>query len=419
MPAPFTEAFVDKLILLEKQTGASVSYRTMAPITISFYDGVTVQHAARQIADFIGLTGFTFIVGTAKQTENVGGHIELTNAGAAVFIEVDPDSMRFPEVVDATLCHEICHKWLQVHGIASPLEVDNEILTDIATVFLGLGKIMLNGCKVIKVRHESLPSEKRTVTETKSVGYLDRDQLAIVYRVLCGMRKLSVPEYMQGLNEDAVEAVAACDSLYEDYKYHRFHMPETTQGSIGSFQNQIRDLQLYMADIDKHFAYVKKSFCDTLDRFIKAGHEKLDQLRRKAAEIAEEKQDDPALRYLTAIKKDFELTRMKNELNSTAEGSRVFLKHARAMGRYLWRNADYFPAPSAEMFNLITCPRDGTRLKFPENSGDLIATCPVCKYRFAYNTQVISFNNPPASNRPSQVTFASRIRRLFGLRKIT
>ena len=56
---------------LEQKTGTTVPYRLMAPFTTPFYDHLSIQKAAKQIADFIGLIGFTFIVAVAKQKEKV------------------------------------------------------------------------------------------------------------------------------------------------------------------------------------------------------------------------------------------------------------------------------------------------------------------------------------------------------------
>jgi hypothetical protein len=90
MSERFVESFVDKLILLEARTGASVHYRVMQPFTAPFRDALSVQERAKVIADSIGLTGYTFIVSLAKQKEEVGGHIDLSTEGTAVFIEIDP-----------------------------------------------------------------------------------------------------------------------------------------------------------------------------------------------------------------------------------------------------------------------------------------------------------------------------------------
>jgi hypothetical protein len=214
MADPFVEAFVDKLILLEQTAGAQVHYRVMPPLTIPFQDSLAIQSVAKKIAEFIGLTEFIFIIAIIKQKKNVVGHIDLSTGGKEVFVEVDSDMMKFPDAVAATLCHEVCHKWLQVNGIQSPIEADNEILTDITSVFLGFGKIMLNGCRTTNVRQETAPNGTSTITETMTAGYLDRDQLAFVYRLVCAMRSISSSDFMQGLNAEATLAVNGCDSLY-------------------------------------------------------------------------------------------------------------------------------------------------------------------------------------------------------------
>lgn len=177
MPNRFRDSVVEKLILLEQKTGASISYHLMPPFETSFHDYLSIQDAAKQIADFIGLAGFTFIVAVTMQEEKVGGHIDLSTGRKNIFIEIDEKTMKFPNAVGATLCHEVCHKWLQVNGISSYIEIENEILTDISTVFLGLGKIMLNGCKTTHLRYETIPNGTRTVTETMTSGYLERNQL--------------------------------------------------------------------------------------------------------------------------------------------------------------------------------------------------------------------------------------------------
>jgi hypothetical protein len=106
----FVEAFIDKLILLEQKTGAKVQYRIMSPVPVTFHDTLSIQKAAKDIAAFIGLTGFTFNIAITTQKENTGGHIDLSTDDTGVFVEIDPYMMKFPESVAATLCHEISHK---------------------------------------------------------------------------------------------------------------------------------------------------------------------------------------------------------------------------------------------------------------------------------------------------------------------
>jgi|TARA_Y100000310_G_C20589434_1_gene767179 hypothetical protein len=414
MSERFVEAFVDKLILLEQKTGASVQYRVMQPFTAPFHDHLSIQGTAKDIAEFIGLTGYTFIVAIAKQKEKVGGHIDLSTEGTSVFVEIDPEMMKFPDSVGATLCHEICHKWLQSNGIRSAIEIDNEILTDITSVFLGFGKIMLNGCRTENVRYETIPNGTRTITEAMTAGYLDRDQLAFVYNLVCAMRKIPSSDFMQGLNAEATHAFRTCNSSYGHHYSPNFHQREDSRRSIDGFKGEVTQTQYIMADLDKHLTYVRRSFCETVNAFLKAEHKKIGTLLQNAVAMINETTADPALRFLQAIKFEFEIDRLSEKVRSISQEADGFLKHARQISRHLSRNGHSFPPPSSAMFNIVVCPQDGTKLRLPENSGDLIATCPKCKYRFAYNTSAVSFSESPA---PRKITWWQKVRNLMRRKK--
>jgi hypothetical protein len=405
----FVEAFVDKLILLERKVGAKTHYRVMAPFSVPFEDFLAIQKVGKQIAEFIGLRDLVFIIAFAKQKEKVGGHIDLSTGGNDVFIEIDSDMMKFPDAVAATLCHEVCHKWLQVNGIRSSPEIDNEILTDISTVFLGFGKIMLNGCRTSNVKRESTSNGTRTTTATMTAGYLDRNQLAFVYRMVCEMRNISSEDFMLNLSAEAMQAVRRCDSLHGYYYDPRLREIRGIGGKPG-FNDRAVEIQRLMADLDKHGVYAKKSFCDTISGFITRSHKSLESLREKALTIMQDNETNPSLRFLQTIKRDFDFERVTNEAHSLSSDVEGLLKHAKAVNRYIARNNQRFPEPVPTMFNIVSCPKDGTKMRLPENSGDLIATCPTCKYRFAYNTSAVLF---PASPTPRKLTWWQRVRGLM------
>jgi len=411
----FVEAFVDKLILLEQTTGARVTYRMMTPPTTLLPDLVELQTIAKQIAEFVGLGDFTFNIGPVTLPEKIGGHIDLSTNEQVVHVEVHGELMTFPGVAAATLCHELCHKWLQINGLRLDVGRDNEILTDITTVFLGLGKIMLNGCKAATTRYERLHNGTRTVTETKTVGYLDRDQLAFVYRMVCSMRAIPRSDFMADLNGDATLAVQRCDSAYGHHYDARFHAMETALDAVAGFGAEVVRAQRTMAELDKHLTYIKKSCCGTVDGFVSAGHRRLESLSREAAALTQGAEADPAMRFLRAIRAEFEVERMVAKIGSLSQEAKHFLQHVAAVGRHFFNNDHRFPRPSPAMFNIVCCPQDGTKLRLPESSGDLIATCPTCKYRFAYNTSTLSFREPAPA--PRKLTWGDRIRGLLRRRR--
>ena len=164
MNSPSIASYIDKLMLLEKRTGAHTTYDLLEPIIPSTNDIVSLHKFTKQIADFMGLHDFTFIVSFATQEENVGGHIELRNFEKEVFIEISNKAIPFPEAVAAIICHELAHKWMAYHGIRATIEIDNEFFTDIATVYLGFGKLMLNGCDRERKETEQTSSGTRENT---------------------------------------------------------------------------------------------------------------------------------------------------------------------------------------------------------------------------------------------------------------
>jgi len=387
----FVENFADKLILLETKTGAHVSYKLMTPFSALLHDYVSIQVAAKKIADFIGLSGLTFVIGVAKQGENVAGRVDLGNHGNAVFIDISDETMAFPGAVAVTLCHELCHKWLQINGIRSEPEADNEILTDVTTIFLGLGKIMLNGCIAAKETQETTPIGTRTISGTIKSGYLDREQLAFVYRLVCAMRRVPPSEYLSELHPDAVQALGDCNASFGQCFDSRFHVPETTQELVDLLQKRIVALQVDFAELEKNVGYLMLC-CETADGFITKGHKRLGLLLREFKEIAEQPDPDPALNFLRTLKCRCRLDQVDGELQTLGQDTNFYLRHLNAAGSFLHENPEHFP-PIPSVFNITRCRQDGTKLRVPEESANMLVTCPTCKYRFAYNTTPLRFRD--------------------------
>jgi hypothetical protein len=175
--------------------GAYINYQIMEPFSVCSSDILDIQRAAKQISEFVGLKGLTFIVITTQLRKGVGGNIELRTEDNAVFVELSTETLKFSDAVLATLAHEITHKYLHRKGINCGLgpvfEYENEILTDIAAIYIGLGKLYLNGCQCSNTTKVSNSNTTTTTTEKMRVGYLDQSQLAFVYRLVCAMRNLS------------------------------------------------------------------------------------------------------------------------------------------------------------------------------------------------------------------------------------
>ncbi len=109
---------------------------------------MSIQNAGKIIADHVGLTNLTFVIAVTLQDPSTAGHIELRYDSPDVYVEISHDICGYKDAVLATLCHEVCHKFLHTRGIRhGTVQVEQEFLTDVTAVYLGMGKIMLNGCE--------------------------------------------------------------------------------------------------------------------------------------------------------------------------------------------------------------------------------------------------------------------------------
>lgn len=204
------EKLIQKLIQLEKVVGSKTSYKLLDPFILNTKDRISIQNAARKIAEFIGLSNFTFLVSVTKQEENVAGKIELEWREREVFIDISDKIVNFPEAVLSTLSHELAHKYLQVNQIKETIEFENEILTDVTTIFLGLGKLMLNGCEY---SIHTFERDNNVVQEKFQLGYLKPNQIAFVYLLVCAMRKIPSNEYERGLSLSSINAIRMCEKI--------------------------------------------------------------------------------------------------------------------------------------------------------------------------------------------------------------
>jgi len=219
--------YIAKLVLLEKAVGHKAHYRIMEPFSLALENGsdkyVEIQVAAKRIASFVGFTGLTFLIEPKKPGANACGSIELRAGSPEVFVQLSPDLFGFPEAILATLSHEISHKFLHVNrlswGDSGGNGYQNEVLTDITAIFLGLGKLMLNG----RYSETVVTAGPNTAKYVQEIGYLNGDQLAFVYLLVCQMRRLERDDFMSGLNSFCVHRVADISSRFRRYFRPELH----------------------------------------------------------------------------------------------------------------------------------------------------------------------------------------------------
>lgn len=97
------------------------------------------------------------------------------------------------EQIIAILCHECVHHFLYNKNIKLLPELENELLTDIATIYLGFGKYIKEGYQEI-VRMTTIENRQREII-TK-IGYIDIYQINYIYDVLKKLKQGIPFEYI-------------------------------------------------------------------------------------------------------------------------------------------------------------------------------------------------------------------------------
>ena len=136
-------------------------------------EGLKLKHGQKVIHNSDG----TYSIADLSDLQNpkITNHTErlpIQNIKLTMFLNADYSYSR--ELMSAIIAHEVSHLYLHHNGIqqfksSSTTNLAGEYLTDINASVIGLGRIMLNGCKTKK---EVIHRNNRTVTMDTRVGYL-------------------------------------------------------------------------------------------------------------------------------------------------------------------------------------------------------------------------------------------------------
>ena len=123
------------------------------------------------------------------------GRVELTPENEYL-VELHTRYKEDPRDVAAILAHEITHVFLYRAGLWLPNEYDNEILTDTASTYLGVGWLGLNAFRVTESQQPSVnPGQVYIQWKEERLGYLTPEEFGYVL----GKRAITFQENMDGL----------------------------------------------------------------------------------------------------------------------------------------------------------------------------------------------------------------------------
>lgn len=356
--------YIDKIILLENFSNRKRKYEIINPIDFKgYFDIVEIHKISKLLSNHIGYDDLIFTIVFKEFDSDTAGNVTL-DYKEDVLIHISKSLWGFPDSILATLSHEISHKYIQLNRLTFSLTYENEVFTDLTSVYLGFGKLMLNGVEVIQ--KNSFGNTQRTIT--KKVGYLTREQLAFIYlavNYLLGERRLS---FYSNLKADVVETVKKVE-----LEYNEIFM------NIKYYQNKIlkiNSLRYKIAYLEKMINIVNPINKNELKEYVKF---EFAQLNKTEIELENFKKE-----FFTRIVANPEKSRRtRKDIPVIKINSKEYNRFI-SMNRKLV-NKDLKDSIKSKNLNIIECPVCKKNLKTKNDSIGIIV-CPVCNFKFAVDT---------------------------------
>jgi hypothetical protein len=377
-------AFLSLVKLLEEAVGERTRYALLDPFPCQTLrngrpDVVAIQNVGKIIAQHVGLVDYMFVITVANQEPNTAGHIELDRSGRDVFVELSPHVCEYKDAVLAVLCHELSHKFLHKQGIKIGATVlEQEFLTDVTAVYLGLGKIMLNGCQCQTSRQRTRDGTTSTETHVLKTGYISRDCFAFVYRLICAMRGIPRHVFLSGLSASAREAIQATESKYGNWFIPEFRtagrvamLADDLAAIVESCQDDAAARHRILRNIDARLRFIRER--------INQSHKPLQEAQQQIAGLAEP-QPNPHLLFLNCLQ------------TREATAGLLCLRELQIKDVLQeWKQVEAMASSGHETGcessdEIVECPLDGKKLRVPMGRKRILVTCPSCKYKFLVNT---------------------------------
>lgn len=245
---------VNRFALLKSKIPNRV-YRLYKSTAKNLGNIIEIQREAKLIMDFVGLGHLVPIVTFCAEKGNKAGHIELSDYDEenCVFIYITEDKRPYDNEILAVLAHEICHKVLKVNGVYFPmLDMENEIYTDLATIYMGLGLLTLNGCYSEHEFIQQITSEQtQKRKETHFIGYLTYKTYAIAFSLVNAM------EGCPSLDQEPTLSLHAKDTIQSIHWMIKPLTADSLRDSVMAEREEIASRARYISEME-HYLHAQK-----------------------------------------------------------------------------------------------------------------------------------------------------------------
>lgn len=356
MSKVYTDDYLAKIRFLEQTVGETAKYEILDPFSVNPDDAIDVLNATKKIARFMGIPDFLYIVGKAKQKEGIGGKIDLGEKDNTIFIELGENAYATRDTLLAALSHELSHNYMKVRGINARFRYkvahEMEILTDICAVYLGLGKLLLNGYEVKTTSEQAVPGGiQKTVREIKQ-GYLNIEQLAFVFHLICSMRNIPLNQALRGVNPEAAIAVGTISNAYPGYFDKKLRDPGFLPGKESELLVTIKDLTFQLLYLKEFINYIS-SCVDSANTEIETISHSIGIIKTRISGENIQKHYNPCLMYLDSIELARDYAAIGRELSKLGISSQERLNMLIKLTKFLADLDQTFPKPGQVLTDYI------------------------------------------------------------------
>jgi len=361
---------LDILAVLENAAGVRAHYRILDPPPLAAVDASSFQTSVRVIADWIGLRNAIFQVSITDNTKPPA--VVRTDLDQEEFaVMVPPRAITNPELALATAARIVSETYLVNSNIgASSIESKDPdpLLVDTTAIFLGLGKLLLNG--TIPTR----PSPSAAPTTTA-------DYLAFTFRLVCAMRGLDWNQQTSGLSPEAIGLLRPWDQYRDSVFSQSLRNVLTASISHRPLLDVLSDNHLTLAKFDQLERSIAAQVIDPLRRQHRDFHEHC-RIGYEKVTAREQETYDPCMLYLNQVRRRMDLQRYTDML--VAQEKQVqkrVAEIANAIGELERRRLFDEEHSTGELF-AVACPFDGTRISLTDTPDPQKVKCPGCGYIF-------------------------------------
>lgn len=394
---PVARDILDKLALLERTAGVRAHYRILEPLPLSSTDVSALQTAARMIGDWIGLRNamFHLSIGDSGPAQP-GTGMRFDNEQEEFSVEIPKESVANPTLAMAALAQEVAHAYLIKGNITGGLHAtgpaSGRAFLDITAVFLGLGKLLLNGC-----------AGALAGKAAQSPCHLPPHYLAFTYRATCSMRGLDYEQHLVGLSSAAVELLHQWNSHKDSVFSLSLRNVLTASQPHRPLLDAVADNHVALARFDQLLRYSETYFLGRMRQELARYHL---ECQEAVARLTAREQDtyDPCMVYLNHLRRRMDLQRFADALQGqqdlVLERLQVLLRGIHAL-----EDQDLLRCEQgAPEFVPPVCPLDGTVITLPAGQREARVHCPTCGYEFlaAADAPVFANGQPTGATKASE-----------------